>query len=156
MSTDILSEFLANNWRNRFLLASIIDRFVKLYMIVSLTSVSADTLSKAFVDHWVLVCGPSKWLLSDNGSQFTSRFFRHGCETLNLSKLFTTTYNPNCSGQIERFIRTIVEALPITSPTTRVIGTYTRILSRTCKIRKFYVRPNVLHLILRCLAHRSR
>ena len=55
-------------------------------------------MSMAFVQYWVFVYGPPVYLLSDNGTQFTSRCFQNVCRILGVSNLFTTTYHSQCSG----------------------------------------------------------
>jgi transposase InsO family protein len=49
--------------------------------------------------------------LSDNGGQFTSKFFQKCCTLLGIKQGFTTTYHPQCNGQVERFNRTILAQL---------------------------------------------
>ena len=55
--------------------------------------------------------GPPSYLLSDNGAQFTAKFFQHVCNILGIRNLYTTTYHPQTNGQVERFNRTILAAL---------------------------------------------
>ena len=50
-------------------------------------------------------------LLSDNGTQFTARFFQNICRILGIRNVFTTTYHPQANGQVERFNRTLTSAL---------------------------------------------
>lgn len=51
------------------------------------------------------------WLLSDNGKQFTPRLFTHVCELVGTTNPYTTTYHPQPNGQVERFNRTLLNAL---------------------------------------------
>ena len=50
-------------------------------------------------------------LLSDNGTQFTARFFQNICRILGILNVFTTTYHPQANGQVGRFNRTLTSAL---------------------------------------------
>lgn len=110
VSIDILGELPVTPRKNRYLLV-ISDRFSKLTKTVPLRGITATTVAQAFCTHWVFTYGPPVFLLSDNGAQFTSKFFQAVCKILGISNLFTTTYHPQCNGQVERFNRTILAAL---------------------------------------------
>lgn len=110
ISIDILGELIKTKRNNRYLLV-ITDRFSKLVRTVRLKKITAAAVAIAFVNHWVFVYGPPVHLLSDNGSQFTSKFFQNVCRILGVKNLFTTTYHPQCNGQVERFNRTMLAAL---------------------------------------------
>lgn len=51
------------------------------------------------------------WLVSDNGSQPTSRRFMEDCSTLNVKQIFTSYNNPKGNADTERVMRTIKEDL---------------------------------------------
>ena len=78
---------------------------------VPLKKISAANIAQAFVHHWVFVYGPPVKLLSDNGTQFTARFFQNVCLILSMRNVFTTTFHPQANGQVERFNRTLTSAL---------------------------------------------
>ena len=85
---------------------------------IPLKNITAATVSKDFCGHWVFQYGPRAHLLSDNGGQFTAKFFQDVCAILGVRKLLTTAYHPQTNGQVERFNRTILaglrrEALPL-------------------------------------------
>jgi transposase InsO family protein len=50
-------------------------------------------------------------VLTDNGAQFNAKFFIAVCRELGIEKLFSTAYHPRTNGQVERYNRTIVNAL---------------------------------------------
>lgn len=110
VAIDILGELIKTPRGYRYLLV-ISDRFSKLVRTVPLRRITAATVAMAFVKHWVFTYGPPVFVLSDNGKQFTARFFQNVCRILGVSNLFTTTYHPQCNGQVERFHRTIIAAL---------------------------------------------
>ena len=110
VALDILGPVTKNGQGNRFLLV-ISDRCSKLTKSVPLTSISAYRVASAFCEHWVFVYGPPSYLLSDNGAQFTAKFFHHVCNILGIGNLYTTTYHPQTNGKVERFNRTILAAL---------------------------------------------
>ena len=105
VAIHILGELLETP-RGNLLLLVITDRFSKLVRTVPLAKITAQSVAQAFVHHWCLVYGPPIWLLSDNGKQFTAKFFQHVCRLM-----FTTNYHPQTNGQVERFNRTILAAL---------------------------------------------
>ena len=110
VSIDILGELIQTPRGNRYLLV-ICDRFTKLVRTVPLRRITTLVVAKAFVTHWVFVYGPPAELLSDNGKQFAARLFLEVCRVLGIKNKFTTTYHPQCNGQVERFNRTILAAL---------------------------------------------
>ena len=110
VAIDILGELITSRRGYRYLLV-ITDRFSKLTRTVPLKRITAATVATAFVHHWVFTYGPPIKLLSDNGSQFTSKFFQNVCRILGVNNVFTTTYHPQTNGQAERFNRTILAAL---------------------------------------------
>ena len=78
---------------------------------VPLKNVTAATVATAFCEHWVFHYRAPVRLLSDNGGQFTSKFFQDVCAILGTQKLFTTAYHPQANRQVERFNRTIFAGL---------------------------------------------
>jgi hypothetical protein len=107
---DILGPLPKTRHGNRFLLV-IADRCSKLTRTVPLRVTTSLAVAQAFCDHWVFVYGPPVSLLTDNGSQFAAKFFQAACAELGIRKVFTTAYHPQTNGQVERYNRTIVEAL---------------------------------------------
>ena len=105
-----MGELIRTPRGNKYLLV-MCDRFSKLVRTRPLKRVTALAVAEAFVTHWVLVYGPPADLLSDNGSQFASRLFISICRILGVKNKFTTTYHPQCNGQVERFNRTVLQAL---------------------------------------------
>jgi transposase InsO family protein len=72
---------------------------------------TALAVAKAFCAHTVFAYGPPKFLLSDNGPHFVAKFFLEVCRELGIAKVFTTAYSPQTNCQVERFNRTILNAL---------------------------------------------
>ncbi|CDF32470.1 unnamed protein product [Chondrus crispus] len=110
VAIDILGELIITKRGNRYILV-ISDRYSKLVRTVPLKKISAAHIAQVFVHHWVFVYGPPVKLLSDNGTQFTARFFQNVCRILGIRNVFTTTYHPQANGQVERFNRTLTSAL---------------------------------------------
>lgn len=110
VAIDILGPLPKTAHGNRFLLV-ISDRFSKLTRTVPMRTTTALAVAKAFCDHWIFAYGPPRFLLSDNGTQFTAKLFVEVCRELGIAKVFTTAYHPQTNGQVERFNRTILNAL---------------------------------------------
>lgn len=75
---------------------------------------------RAFVDlvelptllsQYVSLFGPPETLLSDNGSEFTSEYFREVCSLVGTKTRYTTPYNPASNGLVERCNRVIKDCL---------------------------------------------
>eukprot|EP01084_Bolivina_argentea_P194585 333884_1 len=78
----------------------------------SVGDIRAFTIVQALED-WIATFGPPAAILSDNGSQFVSALYTH-FNTLNRTELlYTSTYHPECNGQIERLHRWIKERLAL-------------------------------------------
>ena len=110
VAMDILGPLSKTRHGNRFLLV-IADRYTKITRTVPLRTITALTVAQAFCEHWVYIYGPPVSLLSDNGPQFAAKFFQAVCTELGIKKLFTTAYHPQANGQVERYNRTLVQAL---------------------------------------------
>ena len=95
---------------SQFLLC-IVDRFTKLTQVVPLKTATAYTVAAAFVEHWVYKYGPPQTLVSDNGPQFSARFFQRVCRIIGVNNAFTTAYHPQANGQVERFNRSMAAML---------------------------------------------
>ena len=110
VAMDILGPLPRTKHGKRFILV-VTDRFTKLTKTESLRTITSLSVAKAFCRIWVYNYGTPKVLLTDNGTQFTSRFFLNVCRILGVKKVFTTAYHPQANGQAERFNRTILAQL---------------------------------------------
>jgi transposase InsO family protein len=110
VAMDILGPLPTSKLGNRYLLV-IVDRFSKLTRTIPLRSTVAAEVAKAFVHEWYCVYGPPVVLLTDNGTQFVSKFFQTVCKILGVKQVFTTAYHPQTNGQCERFNRTVLSSI---------------------------------------------
>ena len=83
----------------------------KMVRTILLKNITAATVAKAFCEHLVFQYGPPAHLLSDNGGQFTAKFFQDCSIILGIRKLFKTAYPPQTNGQVERFNRPTLPGL---------------------------------------------
>jgi hypothetical protein len=107
VAIDILGPLPKTVHGNRFLLV-ISYRFSKLTRTIPMRTTTASAVAEAFFTHWFFAYGPPKFLLSDNGTRFSAKFFVEVCRELGIAKVFTTAHIPQTKGQVERFNRTIL------------------------------------------------
>jgi hypothetical protein len=107
VAMDILGPLPRTKHGNRFLLV-IADRYSKVTKTIPLRTVTALSVSRASCDHWAYVYGPHVSLLTDNGPQFTAKFFQAVRAELGSQKVLTTAYNNHTKRQVERYNRTIL------------------------------------------------
>lgn len=110
VNIDILGPLPKSRARSKYVLA-FTDRFSKVVRCVALRKVDAVSVASAQVEVWVASYGPPDVLLSDQGSQFMSKFFLAVCRTLGIEKRESTPYHPQTNGQVERYNRTIVKQI---------------------------------------------
>ena len=91
---------------NRHILV-ITDRYTKMCRAIPLRTAQAPQVAQAFLDSWVYPYGMPDTVLTDNGPQFTAKFFESVCGLLGIRHVLTTAYHPQTNGQAERFNRTL-------------------------------------------------
>lgn len=64
-------------------------------------------MANLFMDNWIIPYGIPTFLLTYNGLQFVSQFFRTLCSLLGTKHVTTTSYQPQRNGQTERYNKTI-------------------------------------------------
>ncbi|KAA8498172.1 Transposon Ty3-G Gag-Pol polyprotein [Porphyridium purpureum] len=87
------------------------DLFTRFTIAICVRDERAETIAEAFLDRWAAIFGLPEALLSDNGPCFRADVLRQLCKMLRVRKLFTTAYNPQANGAVERFNRTLCDML---------------------------------------------
>ena len=113
---DIVGPLPVTSCNNRYLL-TIIDRFSRYVEAIPLQFITAEAIANAYIDNWLCRYGRPESLLSDNGTQFTSRIFSLVQRITNVRHKFTTPYHPQCNGMIERFHRFLKQRLALKAST---------------------------------------
>ena len=88
-----------------------VDQFTKLVEIIPLPSQTAEVTAQATVNSFFFRFGVPLNIFSDQGRNFESKLFSALCNILQIHKKRTTTYRPSSNGQVERYNRTIMDAI---------------------------------------------
>ena len=83
------------------------DLFTKDVFGCAVPDQKASTLAHALCETVFFRYGVPRILLSDLGANLMSAIFREMCRIMGISRLYTTAYNPQCNGAIERFHQTL-------------------------------------------------
>lgn len=88
-----------------------IDRFTCWTEVVPLPEISAETVSKAFYEHWICRFGAPGTIITDQGRQFKSQLLTNLANICGAKLRTSTPYHPQCQGKVERFHRTLKTAI---------------------------------------------
>jgi hypothetical protein len=81
----------------------VVDQLTKVAHFISVnTTYSGTRLAELYISRIVCLHGVPKKIISDRGSQFTSRFWEQLHDSLDTKLRFSTAYHPQTDGQIER------------------------------------------------------
>jgi transposase InsO family protein len=81
----------------------IVDRLTKVAHFIPIkTAYSGQQLVELYMSRIVCLHGVPKKIVSDRGTQFTSRFWERLHEALDTQLRFSSAYHPQIDGQIER------------------------------------------------------
>lgn len=106
---DHLGPFVRSRNGNCYLLV-IIDSFTKFVNISPVKNTKSATSVKVFKNHISFFGVPTR-LITDRGSSFTSKTFKDFTLEYNIKHVLNAVATPRANGQVERFNRTILEAL---------------------------------------------
>ena len=114
VGVDIFGPIHMSDKRNRYVLVCI-DLFTSWVEAVPLSSITSDSVIKGFFDCIVSRHGCPKKVLTDLGSQFTSKQFLELCQQFNIEKLESAAYHHQTNGKAERFNRFLASSLALLS-----------------------------------------
>lgn len=78
---DIIEPLPKKKTGNKFVVVTT-DRYTKLKRAISTSSITATTIGRSLLEHWVSNYGISPNVLAENGPQFFSKIFALRCSTL--------------------------------------------------------------------------
>ncbi|CAH8515498.1 unnamed protein product [Heterobilharzia americana] len=92
-------------------LLTCVDRFTRWPLAIPLSNITAETVSRVFVEGWVSQFGCPSTVTTDRGQQFESATFQKLMNLLGCKRIRTTAYHPASNGLVERFHRHLKSAL---------------------------------------------
>lgn len=108
--TDIVGPLPTSKHGYRYCI-TIIDRFTRWPEAVPVSDISADTVSRAIYEHWICRFGCPSRITTDQGRQFESDLFNALMKFVGVQRIRTTPYHPQSNGLIERWHRSLKNAL---------------------------------------------
>ena len=103
IAMDLIGEFHpASSKGNRFALTAVC-MLTGFTFCIPLKSKRAEDVIKAYIDHICCTFGPSRKILTDNGTEFKNKLWTEVFEKLRIEQKFTPIYSPQCNGRIEGF-----------------------------------------------------
>ena len=106
LATDVLGPLPISQAGNKFILV-VTDHFTKWVEIFAIPSQDAITCARIIMNEVIARFGCPCEILSDQGKNYESRVFAELCQLLEVRKKRTSTANPRCNGQSERFNLTL-------------------------------------------------
>lgn len=98
--------------QNNTVILTVVDRFSKACRLIPLPKLpSAFETAEALCNHVFRMFGLPDDIVSDRGSQFTSRVWSALCKNLNINVSLTSGYHPQSNGQTERMNQEVIRFL---------------------------------------------
>lgn len=91
---------------NRYII-SLTDLFSKFVIARPVRDCTAATAARFLQEEVICQFGTPKWILTDNGTHFTSSMMEQLLKRFGIIHLYSTPYHPQSNGQIERFNSTM-------------------------------------------------
>lgn len=95
---------------NSFILM-MVDQFTKWVECIPLPSHTTEVTARAAINEFFTRFGYPLQIFTDQGTKFSSKLFKDICEVLKISKTRTTPFRASANGQVERFNRTLMDAV---------------------------------------------
>ena len=107
IAMDIVGPFVESERGNVCILV-IVDHFTKYAKAVALPDMTSASILDAIMNGWVSIFGAPTLLHSDRGTNMESHQIHEFCRLLSIKKTKTAAYHPECDGQAERQIQTLM------------------------------------------------
>jgi hypothetical protein len=110
VSTDILGPLRKTTTGNKYVLV-FICYMTKYVELLPLKDMCAVTVADAFIKNVLCRHGICKVLHSDRGTNYLSNLVKEICRLLDIRKTQITSFHPQCNGQSERMMSTIINSI---------------------------------------------
>jgi len=88
-----------------------VDCYSRFVVVAATRSHTADRIADLIFDRWIKYFGLPARILSDQGPEFESAFFKRLCARIGVKKARTTAYHPQTNSQAERYHRFLTPVL---------------------------------------------
>ena len=110
IAMDIVGPFNTTKNNNKYLL-SIQDQLSKFIILACLRDQTAESASDAFIKKFICIFGTPKIVLTDRGTNFTSKLMKQIAKRFKFDKIETTAFSPQSNGSPERAHHPLCEYL---------------------------------------------
>ena len=110
LNMDLIGPLPVSNDNNRYIL-SLVDVLTRYGFAVPIPDKSANTVSRALINHVIGPFGPPRSIYSDSGPEFTAEVTKQVLNAMQVHQRHITVYRPEASGQIERLNGTLISIL---------------------------------------------
>ncbi|XP_022188087.2 uncharacterized protein LOC111046770 [Nilaparvata lugens] len=110
VSTDLVGPLPRSKLGHRYIVV-FQDQFTKWTEVAALSKADSAGVTKAFRELIVTRYGAPRSLICDNGTQYTSKYFRSYCEDNGVNVFFTPPYSPSCNPteRVNRVLKTMIQ-----------------------------------------------
>ena len=98
----IVMDFTKSNKENKHIL-TIIDLLTGWPEVIPIPNKSTDTITKAFIRHYLPKHMCPRFILSDNGREFKNQIFDKVTKDLGIERISSAPYHPQSNGKLETF-----------------------------------------------------
>ena len=102
ITMDIVTDFTESKKGNKHIL-TIIDLLMGWLEAIAIPNKSADTITKAFVRHYLPTHLCPQFILLDNGMEFKNQTFDKVMKDLSIKRILSAPYHPQSNGKLETF-----------------------------------------------------
>ena len=99
---DLVTDFTESSKGNKHIL-TIIDLLTGWPEAIPILNKSANTITKAFIRHYLPRHMCPRFILSDNGTEFKNQIFDEVTKDLGIERIFSAPYHPQSNGKLETF-----------------------------------------------------
>ena len=99
---DLVTDFTESSKGNKHIL-TIIDLLTGWPEAIPIPNKSANTITKAFIRHYLPRHMCPRFILSDNGTEFKNQLFDKVTKDLGIERIFSVPYHPQSNGKLETF-----------------------------------------------------